>query len=191
RGQYAVSRRDYYDEQASKVNIRKYVERKVNYDFSGSELLDYTITGRDEPDAELVLVYRFKRNGYARRDPSGALIIQDRFDLMDLTRSYARLPRRTVPMLINGQTYDNVHVVLNTPPGTTISGPGGPDTLSYNSEFGEYNRTVERGDHTITIHHRLYVPIQRIYPANYESFTEWTGDVDRATYGRFEVAKAP
>ncbi|MBH23882.1 MAG: hypothetical protein CMH57_05380 [Myxococcales bacterium] len=191
RGQYGIGRRDYYDEQGSEDNIRKYVERKVNYDFNGSELLEYTIRGRDEPDAELVLTYRFKRDGYARRAPSGALVIQDRYDLMDLMRSFARLPERTVPMLIDDQNHDEVHVALTAPEGTRVLGPGGPDTLTYNSAFGEYSRTVEREANTIRIHHRLFVPIQRISPEAYAEFAEWAGDIDRATYGRLEITKAP
>jgi len=186
RGDRAQGRRDLYDELASDDKIRKYLERVVNYDFSGAELLDYTLEGRTAPDAPLLLTYRFRRTGYAR--PQGnSLVIEDRYDMPDLTRRYARLPDRTVPMLINERSDEQVDVRLTAPGGFALDGPGGKDELAWESSFGSYQRTVGRSAGTLVMHHRLVVPVQRIRPEDYAAFSDWTGDVDRATYGRIEL----
>ena len=190
RGQDAIARRNFLDEQGSVDKIQKYFERKVNYDFNGSQLESYTIDGRDDPDRALVLTYKFIRSGYARKEQT-ALIIEDRYALRDLTRSFARLSDRTVPMLLQYTINDQVTINLKVPEGMTISGPGNVDDLTYGSIFGDYQRVVSRHNNTITINHTLYLPIQRINPKYYPEFASWAGDVDRATYKRLEVSRGP
>ena len=188
RGQDAISRRNFLDEQGSDDKIRKYFERKVNYDFNGSQLDSYTIDGREDPDRALVLTYTFTRAGYARKEQN-ALVIEDRYALRDLTRSFARLPNRTVPMLLNQTINDQVTINLSVPEGMTIAGPGNEDNIVYGSDFGDYQRVVSRDENTMTINHTLYIPIQRIQPDAYAVFANWAGDVDRATYKRLEVSR--
>ncbi len=183
RGARAAARRTTWAELASDDKVRKHIERLLGYDFSGAELVDYQLEGRDTPEEPLVLRYRLRRAGYAR--PQGdALVIEDRYDLPDLTRRFARLPDRTVPMLLDARIDEAVSVRLEAPPGFRIEGPGGPDEVRYEGAFGAYERAVQRDGATLWIRHHLTVPIQRIQPDQYNDFSDWTGDVDRATYGR-------
>lgn len=186
RGGRAIARRNAYDDLASDDKIRKYIERTVNYDFSGGQLLSYEIEGRDDPEGDLVLTYRFQRPGYARKDTVG-LVIEDRYDLPDLTRRFAPLAVRTVPMLLGRRLDESIHVQFNFPTHTRVSGPGGDDEVAYSTAFGSYERNVTAVGDQLDIHHRLVMPVQRITPEAYPEFVEWAGDIDRATYGRIVV----
>jgi len=132
-----------------------------------------------------VLSYRFRRAGYARPSTNG-LVIEDRYDLPDLTRRYARLATRTVPMLLPYSIDEQITVKLTVPEGLSLDGPG-DDSIEYGSDFGSYSRNVTRDARQLQIVHRLVLAQQRIDTKRYRDFATWAGDVDRATYGRVVV----
>lgn len=187
RGARAHMRRNRLDELSGEKERRKYFERILNGDISGAKLLEAKVEGHENLDSPVVLRLFFERPGYARREANGSLVIEDRHDLPDLTRRYGRLPSRTSPMLLGRRWDEQVKVVLTVPGGMKVEGPGGKDQAEYVGDFGTYDRAVTRTATTLTIVHRLTLPIQRVTPSQYEDFRAWSGRIDRATYVQITV----
>ncbi len=170
----------------AKEQLQRFVEERLNYDISGGEVISWEILGKEEEEADkpLILKMKFKRPGYARVEGK-TLIIEDRYDLPDITRRYARLPERTRAMLMVRHDQE-VTYSLTGPEGMAISFPGAPE-VTLESPFGTYSRSVETQANTMRMRHRLLIPVQRIPKEAYQDFANWASDVDRATYVRIEL----
>jgi tetratricopeptide (TPR) repeat protein len=164
---------------------RKYLERRLNYVISGAELVDWRVKAQEEREEPLVIEMDFRRPNYARVMEDGSILIEDRYDLPDLTRRFARLPERRVPMLLpfNSQF---VRVRLRVPKGRKVQLDGLGD-LDVQSAFGSYTRTVRPLEDGVELVTRLTIPTRRIAVDAYPDFVRWAGDVDRGTYLRIEV----
>ncbi len=185
RGFGGMSRRAQYEELGTQDQLTRFVERQLNYDISGAQVLGWSVEGRDDPLAPLVLRVELRRDGYARLDPKVGLVIEDRHDLPDLTRRYGALPERTIPMLLPFRR-QKVTLKLRGPEGRAprLSGEG---DRAYSSPFGSYERRASVADGALTVTHSLFIPLQRVAPSEYAELVGWAGDVDRATYIRIEV----
>ena len=185
RGFAGMSRRAQYEELGTQDQLTRFVERQLNYDISGAQVLGWSVEGKDDPLAPLVLRVELRRDGYARLDPKVGLVIEDRHDLPDLTRRYGALPERTIPMLLPFRR-QKVTLKLRGPEGRAPRLSGEPDR-AYTSPFGSYERRANVADGALTVTHSLFIPLQRVAPSDYAELVGWAGDVDRATYIRIEV----
>lgn len=186
-GYAAKARREHYEELGSQEQIQKFVEKSLNYDISGAELIRWEIIHREEVGQPLKLEMSFVRANYARKDDQGKLIVEDRYDMPDLARRYGRLPRREQPIMTR---HHNNEVVwkLQAPAGHHLE-ISGPAEVTFTSDFGYYRREASSQGDTLSMNQRLYLPLQRIPAQDYEPFSDWADDTSRGTYMRIEASR--
>jgi tetratricopeptide (TPR) repeat protein len=186
-GYNAKARREYYEELGGEDKIRQFVEKNLNYDISGAELLGWKIINREDVDAPLRLEMSFVRASYARQGEGGKLIIEDRYDMPDLGRRYGRLPRREQAILTRHHNHEVVWK-LQAPEGRQIK-ISGQEQVAYESDFGYYHLDATSQGRVLTMNQRLYLPLQRVPVEDYQPFSDWADDTSRGTYMRIEVSQ--
>ncbi len=146
--------------------------------FRGARLTELSIENTKDPTKPLLIKYGFEVAHFAKRTKEG-LRLDAPFFLSQLGKRFIRTTVRTFPMLIDTPFVSNDTVILHPPAGfRLVRGPLGKRELK--EKFGTFSFELENGpDGTIVMKRSLFIPPQRIEPADYASFMVFCSQADR------------
>ncbi len=180
-GDFAMSLRELFRKRQEPRQRDIIMENLTVSYIPGATVTGYEFEGLEDRDSPLTLVMNFSREQFARKDGSGALLLEASLFSPGLERGYATLPERTTPMLL-GRPQRAVDVLeIKLPKGLTptLRSPSGTWTLE--SPFGTYKRGSVLEDGTFTISSDIDMGIQRLQPEDYAEFQKWAQATEQSS----------
>lgn len=145
--------------------------------FPGARVDDFSLTGRDDPEAPLQFDFSVEAGSLARRTPSGfAVPLAPR--PLGLFEEFGALPSRRYAMLFSAQTLRRERVTVQLPEG--LEAAAVPEPVSLDTGFGSYHLAAEVEGRTLTIERTVKLPPQRIEPGEYPRFRSMVRTIDQA-----------
>ncbi len=174
-GSHAASLRSFLHK-IEEFNLRNSLERGLNANYRGAELNDYEITALKEINKPLGVIYRFEAPNYATVS-NGNLIFRQGFYRLDLGKTYVTVPERETPMGLYQAQHMQHDITIKLPEGCEISEM--PESLSLDTQYGIYKLETKAEDNTFTLHREFYMPVQKIYPEDYQGFADFCDKIDK------------
>lgn len=154
---------------------RERFERQLRNVFPGLRLESQRFGDLDDLEAPVTVEYVAEVPQLAQRD--GEVLRVPPSVLGDLTRSFARAPRRRYPLDLGGTSQYIEERVLRLPAGTRLR--DAPDGGTAESPFGRVRMTVESQGRQITVRTELELRRDRVEPNEYGAFREWVEQADQ------------
>jgi len=143
--------------------------------FGGADLTSVKIDHPEEVGAPFILRYEFNVPRFARIEDKRMVLGPITFPAM-LGRRYVQLSSRKAPMFIDDSEASNTQVTLTLPEGWRLQDV--QPSLKVNNRFGRYVRSEKQEGRVLTIVEGLRLPRTRVMPNEYETFSQFAGDVD-------------
>jgi len=186
----AVNVRKALRQRTDDTERRSYFDSVISNVVSGASLQSFSIENEEEPDRPLIFEIDFVRDDFARPVDAGgsdgasggasALRIQTSLFGTPLASWYGSLASRQRPLMIGRQRNDRQTLTVSLPEGYSAEVGSRSGDWSYDSGFGEFERSVSAGAGTIEMSNRLYLPIQRVSTERYGSFRKWATNVEKS-----------
>ncbi|MCB9595775.1 MAG: DUF3857 domain-containing protein [Sandaracinaceae bacterium] len=185
RGAYAVSWRNDLEEIPDEALETQFESQYVASLLPGAELRRLVITGREDPDAPLVLRYEVELAQLARQSRDG-WVLPPLFRAR-LAPQFASAASRTTAQLIPTGLALDVVVRVDTPEG--VAAPRAPEAVTLDSVHGATMRmTSSAAPGELTVRREYRIPRMRVAPAEYAPFTRFCRASDDADSGELRVA---
>lgn len=154
---------------------------------SGAELLALDIEGEDDPDAPLVMRYRWRAPTVARR-ANGRLLMPALYPTL-LSPDLARVPARSVPMVVDDVVDMHLDARVRLPAGFDLDETS-PD-VRIEGAFGRFRSNVAgETDGSVHIDRTLTLPPRRVGPDQYPAFASFCRSVDQAQLAEIPIVRA-
>lgn len=177
RGAGAIQWRGDLEGIAAALLEQRFEEGYVSRLMPGASLVSLRITGQDDADEPLSLRYTFDVPAFGRRQ-GGRFIVPGLFP-SNLSPTFARLSRRTTPLLMTSATAVDVRIRVQAPEGTPA-----PDDLGVVQLEGpngaEFAASSTTADGQTTIERRLRVPRMRVASDDYAAFARFCREADQS-----------
>jgi hypothetical protein len=148
-----------------------YVARLV----PGARLVSLEVESRDDPEAPLVLDFRFEVASIGHR--AGKEWRVPPLFTNGLSTSYARVATRTVPELIAGVTATDVSVELVLPKGAKVVSLPKPQKLAFAGQ-SRFETKTEKLEGGVRVERSLRMPVQRVDTKAYPELAAFCRAVD-------------
>ena len=161
---------------------KQVVESGLSESFGGMTLEKLSFDGDDPasaPGTPLTIHYTFKATGWARVDGKQMVLPGSSLFPAELSRKLITVADRTLPLLLDTETTQQMKVTVTLPPGTRLDGGAGP-AVTLDGPFGHYQRTVAAKGDTLTIHDDLVLALVRVKPDAYPALARFCAKVDTA-----------
>jgi cellulose synthase operon protein C len=177
RGAGAVSWRGNLEGVPAAVLDQRFDEGYVSRLVPGARLTELSIEGRDEPEAPLVLRYRFDTPALGRRQGNAWVIPS--FVPPHMAARYASVAGRTSSQVVAPSIDQKLTVEMELPAGARAARPQAPAHLRGPGGAEVKVRTEQRGQ-TIVIERELKVPLMRVSPEGYPAWAAFCRGADEA-----------
>ncbi|HYH96280.1 hypothetical protein [Hyalangium sp.] len=162
-------------EALSAESRRQSLQGAVTRYFGGADLTSVKIDHANEVGAPFILRYEFNVPHFARVEDKRMVLGSVTFPAM-LGRRYVQLSVRHTPLFIDESEASNTQVTLTLPEGWRLQDP--QPSLKVNNRFGRYVRSEKQEGSVLTIVEGMRLPRTRVMPKEYETFSQFAGDVD-------------
>ena len=184
RGAQAIGWRNDLDEVPEAQLEARFEESYVARILPGAALKQLKIEGRNDPEAPLVLAFEFHVDQLGHRVGNEQRI--GGMFTSALSPSLARDAERSVEQLVAMSLATDLHVHLKTPKGARIVSMPASAQLGYGGLATFISNAKPESD-GITVSRSLRVPVLRVTPAAYPSFSAFCRAVDLAEAGEISV----
>ena len=154
---------------------RQSLQGAVTRYFGGADLTSVKIDHPEEVGAPFILRYEFNVPRFARIEDKRIVLGPITFPAM-LGRRYVQLSSRKAPLFIDDSEASNTQATLTLPEGWRLQDPQA--SLKVTNRFGRYVRSEKQEGRVLTILEGLRLPRTRVMPNEYETFSQFAGDLD-------------
>ncbi|MEZ4339580.1 MAG: DUF3857 domain-containing protein, partial [Sandaracinaceae bacterium] len=184
RGTFAVSWRNDLEEIPEEVLEQQFEAQYVAGLLPGGQLRRLVITGREDPDAPLVLRYDVELASLARRSREG-WVLPPLFRARLAPQFASAASRTTTELIPTGMALDVV-VRVTVPSGATFA--GAPSDASLESVDGASMRlSSARAEGELTVRREYRIPRTRVSVEDYPGFARFCRDADDAESAEIRV----
>jgi tetratricopeptide (TPR) repeat protein len=153
---------------------------------AGAEVVDLRIEGQEDPEAALVLRYRWRAPAVARR-ADGRLFLPALYATL-LSPDLARLPARSVEMIVDDVVDMRFAAHVRAPVGFSLDETS-PD-VGIEGAFGRFRSTIRAdGDGGVRIERTLAISPRRVDPERYPAFASFCRSVDQAQLAEIPLVR--
>ncbi len=161
-------------------------ERQLRNMFPGLRLESQRFGNLEDLEAPVTVEYAAEVPQLAQHD--GDVLRTPPSVLRDLTRRFARTPRRRYPLDLGGTSQYVEERTVRLPAGTRLrSAPRGGVA---ESPFGQVRMTVEVNDGRVTAHTEFELRRDRVEPNEYDAFRRWVAEADQLLRQRIIIEGA-
>jgi len=153
---------------------------------AGAELVNLQIEGQEDPEAPLVMRYRWRAPAVARR-AEGRLLLPALYATL-LSPDLARVPARSVEMIVDDVVDMRLAVRIRAPGGFSLDATS-PD-VRIEGAFGRFRSSVRaEGEGTIQLERSLAISPRRVDPERYPAFASFCRSVDQAQLAEIPLVR--
>ena len=154
---------------------------------SGAELVHLAIEGQEDPDAPLVLRYRWRARAVARR-AGGRLLLPALYATV-LSPDLARVPSRSLPMVVDDVVDMQLEAHVQPPSGFAIGDV--PPDVRLEGGFGRFHaKLVVERDRGLRLTRSLSMSPRRVPPERYPAFAGFCRSVDQAQLAEIPLLRS-
>ncbi|AWV90647.1 tetratricopeptide repeat protein [Bradymonas sediminis] len=180
RGALAALVRQVLRKNADPSSRKKFADVSVASLISGATLQSFEFDGLDKRDEDLLLRAKFTRKNFARPYGANTLQIQSKLFDENIAGQYAELSQRETPLFVPYSRDYGYTLKVDFPAGSQLALQSQAGSWEYNTEFGEFSRSVNIDGQTLTLNSSIDIPVQRVAPETYTKFRSWARNLDRS-----------
>ena len=134
-----------------------------------------TVSHEDDSEQPLELEFNVRAPKFARWN-GPELQFEQIVPALGLRRTYATLPERQQPVVLDTPLVESSEFLINVPAG--LEAVRTPSSVDLKSEFGEYHSELKTEGTVLRLTRNFRIPTQVIAPASYHDFSDFALQVD-------------
>ncbi len=174
-------------ERTEETARRKFIEYRLAEYVPGANVTSFDLVELANPDAPITVSIDFSRPEWAKKSGS-TLRVETPLFRAPIGSAYGALPERTSALVLTFSRASSARMIVTLPEGATPKLLSRSGSWDLNSPFGQYARTTEVTDGTLTVTDSLSHPIQRVPASEYPGFRDWTRSVEYSSLLAIELS---